>query len=162
MLEHQDHARHSREQPSSTTLCLVAHELSRLNIDIAALRKVRFPDTGSLKEQGAGYTLHWSGKSQGERRLSGVGFMIKNNIAAKLENLPTGHSDRIISMRPPLRKEQYVTLFSVYAPTLQADTADKDKFYTDLQVTRLLSLGTSTLEWAEIQMPGKEFSGNMA
>jgi len=62
-----------------------------------------------------------------------MGFMIKNNIAAKLENLPTGHSDRIISMRPPLRKEQYVTLFSVYAPTLQADTADKDKFYTDLR-----------------------------
>jgi len=45
---------------------LVAHELSHLNIDIAAIRKVRFPDTGSLKEQGAGYTLHWSGKSQGE------------------------------------------------------------------------------------------------
>jgi len=33
--------------------------------------------------------------------------MIKNNIAPKLENLPTGHSDRIISMRLPLRKEQY-------------------------------------------------------
>ena len=60
--------------------------------------------------------------------------MIKNNIAAKLENLPNGHSHRIISMRRlSLRKEHYVTLFSVYAPTLQADPADKDKFYTDLR-----------------------------
>ena len=125
-----DTAESNRPQRRSA---LVAHELSRLNIDIAALSEVRFPDTGSLKEQGAGYTLYWSGKPHGERRQSGVGFMIRNNIAAKLEILPTGHSDRIISMRLPLRKEQYVTLFSVYAPTLQADPADKEKFYTDLR-----------------------------
>ncbi|XP_078612812.1 uncharacterized protein LOC144882704 [Branchiostoma floridae x Branchiostoma japonicum] len=60
-------------------------------------------------------------------------FMIENTLASKLENLPTGHSDRIISMRLPLRKDQYATLFSVYAPTLQADPADKDKFYSDLR-----------------------------
>ncbi|KAI8495015.1 hypothetical protein Bbelb_270010 [Branchiostoma belcheri] len=103
---------------------LVARELSRLSIDIAALSEVRLPDVGSLKEQG---------KPQPERRLSGVGFMIENTIASKLENLPTGHSDRIISMRLPLTKKQHVTLFSVYAPTLQADPTDKDKFYTDLR-----------------------------
>ena len=125
-----DKAESNRPQRRSA---LVAHELSRLNIDIAALSEVRFPDTGSLKEQGAGYTLYWSGKPQGERRLSGVGFMIRNTIVSKLENLPTGHSDRIISMRLPLRKKQFVTLFCVYAPTLQADPADKDKFYTDLR-----------------------------
>ena len=112
---------------------LVAHELSRLNIDIAALSEVRFPDEGSLKEHGAGYTLYWSGKPQSERRLSGVGFMIKNTIASKLENLPTGHSDRIISMRLPLENKQHITLFSVYSPTLQADPADKNKFYCDLR-----------------------------
>jgi len=117
-----DTAESNRPQRRSA---LVAHELSCLNIDIAALSEVRFPDTGSLKEQGAGYTLYWSGKPQGERRLSGMGFMIKNNIAAKLENLPTGHSDHIISMRLPLRKEQHVTLFRVYAPTLQADPQTK-------------------------------------
>ena len=87
---------------------LVAHELSRLNIDIAALSEIRLPDTGSLKEQGTGYTLYWSGKPRGERRLSGVGFMIKNTIVSKLENLPSAHSDRIISMRLPLRKKQSV------------------------------------------------------
>ncbi|KAL8620827.1 hypothetical protein ACOMHN_033224 [Nucella lapillus] len=39
---------------------LVGHELSRLHIDIAALSEIRFPDEGSLKEHGAGYTLYWS------------------------------------------------------------------------------------------------------
>ncbi|KAL8604147.1 hypothetical protein ACOMHN_047359 [Nucella lapillus] len=58
--------------------------------------------------------------------------MIKNTIASKLENLPTGHSDRIISMSLPLKNKQHVTLFSVYSPTLQADPADKDKSYSDL------------------------------
>ena len=117
----------------ATGLKLPCWNISRRNIDIAALSEVRFPDTGSLKEQGAGYTLYWSDKPHGERRLSGVGFMIKNNIAAKMENLPTGHSDRIISMRLSLRKEQYVTLFTVYAPTLQEDPADRDNFYADLR-----------------------------
>ena len=112
---------------------LIAHELSRLNIDIAALSEVRFPDEGNLKEQGAGYTLYWSGKPSTERRLSGVGFMVKTSIASKLESLPTGHSDRIISMRLSLKNQQHVTLFSIYAPTLQADPADKDKFYSDLR-----------------------------
>ena len=111
---------------------LIAHELSRLNVDIAALSEVRFPDEGSLQEHGAGYTFFWSGKPATEKRLSGVGFMIRTSIASKLENLPTGHSDRIMSMRLPLKSKQYATLFSVYAPTLQAEPAEKDKFYSEL------------------------------
>ena len=112
---------------------LVAHELSRLSIDIAALSEVRLAEEGNLHEHSAGYTLYWSGKSAAEKRLSGVGFMVVDSIASRLEHLPTGHSDRIISMRLPLHKQQYVTLFSVYAPTLQADEGEKDKFYTELQ-----------------------------
>ena len=112
---------------------LIAHELSRLDVDIAALSEVRFPEVGSLQEHGAGYTLFWSGKPATERRLAGVGFMVRTSIASKLENLPTGHSDRIMSMRLPLKNKQYATLFSVYAPTLQAEPAEKDKFYSELR-----------------------------
>ena len=112
---------------------LVAHELSRLNVDIAALSEVCFPEDGSLNERGAGYTLYWSGKPKGERRLAGVGFMMKDSIARKLDQEPTGHGDRIMSMRLPLLNKQHVTLFSVYAPTLLADPADKDRFYSDLR-----------------------------
>ncbi|KAJ7417813.1 S-adenosylmethionine synthase [Willisornis vidua] len=68
---------------------LIAHELSRLNINIAALSEVRLHKEDGLKEYGACYTLYWSGKPKTERHLSGVGFKIRNSIASKLENLPT-------------------------------------------------------------------------
>ena len=44
-------------------------------------------------------------------------------------------------MRLPLKNKQYTTLFSVYAPTLQAEPAEKDKFYSEL---RSLLQGTPT------------------
>ncbi|CAE1140564.1 unnamed protein product [Acanthosepion pharaonis] len=85
---------------------LIARGLSRLNVDIAALSETRFPGEGSLQEHGARYILFWSGKPAPERRLSGIGFMISTSIAARLENLPTGHSDRIMSMHLPLKNNQ--------------------------------------------------------
>ena len=112
---------------------LIAHELSRLDVDIAAFSEVRFPEEGSLQEHGARYTLFWSGKPATERCLAGVGFMVRTSIASKLENLPTGHSDRIMSMRLSLKNKKYATLFSVYAPTLQAVPAEKDKFYSEFR-----------------------------
>ena len=36
-------------------------------------------------------------------------------------------------MRLPLENKQYATLFSVFAPTLQAEPAEKDKFYSELR-----------------------------
>ena len=41
---------------------LVARELQRYNIDIAALSETRLPDSGTLKEHSAGYTFYWQGK----------------------------------------------------------------------------------------------------
>ncbi|KAJ7406712.1 proto-oncogene tyrosine-protein kinase ROS isoform X2 [Willisornis vidua] len=94
--------------------------------------EVHLHEEGSLKEHGAGYTLHWAGKPKTESLLSGVGFMIKNFITSKPENLLTGHSDRVMSLHLPLHNKQHV-LFSIYAPTLQADPVEKNKFYTDLR-----------------------------
>ncbi|KAK2571462.1 hypothetical protein P5673_004059 [Acropora cervicornis] len=91
---------------------LVARELTRLNIDIAAVSEVRFAEQGSLTEQGAGYTLYWSGKAKDDRRLSGVGFMIRNSIISRLDSLPVGHSDRLMSLRLPLLEDQYATIIS--------------------------------------------------
>ena len=53
MLDRADSCRPERRS------ALIAHELSRLNIDIAALSEVRFSGEGSLQEHGAGYTLYW-------------------------------------------------------------------------------------------------------
>ena len=40
-------------------------ELTPMDIDITALGEVGFAEQGSLTEDGAGYTLFWSGKEQG-------------------------------------------------------------------------------------------------
>ena len=93
---------------------LIAHELPKLNIDIAALGEIRLSEEGCLRERGAGYTLYWSGKSPEERRFSGVGIMVRDSIATKLTDLPISHSDRIFSMRLPLSVQQHACLFSVH------------------------------------------------
>ena len=43
---------------------LVARELARLDIDIAAVSEVHFVEQGSLRQDGAGYILFWSGKTR--------------------------------------------------------------------------------------------------
>ena len=45
------------EDRSQRHSAIVARELARLDIDIAALSEVRFAEQGSLREDGAGYTL---------------------------------------------------------------------------------------------------------
>ena len=54
--------------------------------------------SGSLTENGTGYTLYWSGRTKEERHLSGVGFMMKAQIANKLHSLPIGYSDQLMSL----------------------------------------------------------------
>ena len=121
----------SKDRPQRRS-ALVARELARLDIDIAALSEIRFAEQGSLSENIAGYTLFWPGKNKDERRLSGVGFMIKISIARKLQNLPVGHSDRIMSLRLPIQDNKFATVLSVYAPTLQTETGVKETFFRDL------------------------------
>ena len=58
--------------------------------------------------------------------------MMKTSIARKLQNLPDGHSDCIMSLRLPVQDNKVATVLSVYAPTLQAETGVKEAFYPDL------------------------------
>lgn len=120
MLEHQNHDTADSGLPEQCSV-LVVHELLSLNIDITALSEVRLPREGSLQEYGAGYTLYWSSKPETERLLSGIGIMVRKNITSKLENLPLGHSDHIISMCLPLQNKKHAI-----------HILQKDKFYTDL------------------------------
>jgi len=50
----------SSDRPARRT-ALIAAELHRYNIDIAALSETRLADEGSLTEVGAGYTFFWKG-----------------------------------------------------------------------------------------------------
>ena len=98
---------------------LEARELAWLDIDITALSEVCFAEQGFLMEDGADYILFWSGKNKDEHCLFGVSFMIKTSITRKLQNLPVGHSDRIMPLRLPIQDNKFATVLSVYAPTLR-------------------------------------------
>ena len=112
---------------------LVAHELGRYNIDIAALSETRLPGTGDITEVGAGYTFFWSGKAPDDAREAGVGFAIRTSIVPKLDTLPKGISDRLMTLRLPLARGTYITLVSAYAPTMTYSQEAKEQFYHTLQ-----------------------------
>ena len=112
---------------------IVGHELDRYNIAIAALSETRRADTGSVKEMGAGYTFFWSGKTETEPRISGVGFAVRNDIASSLTSLPKGISDRIMTLRLSLESNAHLTLISVYAPTMTHPHEEREAFYSKLR-----------------------------
>ncbi|VDL94907.1 unnamed protein product [Schistocephalus solidus] len=113
-------------------MVLVTRELARYKVDIAALSETRFSEQGQLQEVVAGYTFLWSGRPKAERRDAGVAFAIRNDIVGRLPGLPQGDNDRLMSLRLPLRGDQFTTIISAYAHAMTSSDAAKDKFYEDL------------------------------
>ncbi|VDL92441.1 unnamed protein product [Schistocephalus solidus] len=97
---------------------LVARELARYKVDIAALSETRFSDQGQLEDA--------------ERRDAGVAFAIRNDIVGRLLYLPQGINDCLMSLRLPHRGDQCANIISAYAPLLTSSDAAKEKFYEDL------------------------------
>ena len=122
----------NKKRPERQT-ALVAKELKRYNIDIAALCETRFTKYGSLVEND--YTIFWSGRREGEKRESGVGFAMKNHIASKLEQDPIPINDRLIKMRIPLKCNNYLTVICAHAPTMTNPDERKEEFYSNLRET---------------------------
>ena len=90
--------RAGNDRPERRT-ALIGKELSRYSIDIAALSETRFADEGQLTEAGCGYTFFWIGRPADEPRTAGVGFAIRNSMLPKLENLPKGINERLMTLR---------------------------------------------------------------
>ena len=120
------------DRPERRT-ALVASELARYNVHIAALSETRFAEEGQLTEHSAGYTFFWIGRGLDERREAGVGFAIKTNLVSKLAAPPKGINDRLMTVRLPLPKKRFATLISAYAPTMTNPDDVKESFYEDLK-----------------------------
>ena len=118
-------AREGANRPERRTT-LVVMELAKYNIDIAALCETRFSESGGLND--LEYSFFWSGKPKGERREAGVGFAIKKDIITKLTEMPRPVSDRIMTMRLPLSKDNFATIISVYAPPMTNPYENKEAF----------------------------------
>ncbi|KAI8780521.1 craniofacial development protein 2 [Biomphalaria glabrata] len=120
------------DRPQRRT-ALVARELHRYNIHIAALSVTRLADEGELCERGSGYTFFWSGRSTEVRRESGVGFAIKTSIVSKLVGPPKGISDRLMTLKLPLQNgKKHISIVSCYAPTMTNPDDVIAKFFEEL------------------------------
>ena len=119
------------DRPERRT-ALVARELARYKVDIAALSETRLADKGQLTETGGGYTFFWCGRSSEERREAGVGFAIKTAHVLKLASIPEGLNDRLMKMQLSLGHKTNATLISAYAPTVTNPDEIKDRFYEEL------------------------------
>ena len=102
-------------------------------MDIVAISETQLADNGQVEEVGEGFTYFWKGKPKDEDRESGVGFAIRSSLVQKLEELPVGINDRIISLRLSISKDRYATLLSIYAPTMTNPEEDKTAFYSQLR-----------------------------
>jgi len=115
---------------SAGRTALIAAELCRYDVDIAALSETRLADEGYLTEVGGGYTFCWKGLPHDARRTHGVGFAIRSSLLSQITESPVGISERLMTVRLPLIKGRYMTVVSVYAPTLVPDESTKDSFYS--------------------------------
>nr|VZI31712.1 unnamed protein product [Spirometra erinaceieuropaei] len=132
-----DHLRRPPDNPRinrpERRTALVARELARYKVDIAALSETRFSEHSQLEEEGAGYTFFWSGRPKAERQDASLAFAIQTDIVGRLPCLPQGINDRLMSLRLPLRGGgKFATIISAYAPLMTSPDAALDKFYEDL------------------------------
>lgn len=123
--------RENSNRPERRT-AIVARELQRYDIDIAALSETRLADQGKLLEDGAGYTFFWSGLPKGSRREYGVGFAIANHILPRLSDEPNCINSRLMTIRIRLSRGQFGTFISIYAPTMTHTDEEKTEFYNQL------------------------------
>ena len=119
------------ERPQRQT-ALVARELDRYNI--AALQETRLEGQGSLQENN--YTFFWIGKEPGIRREAGVGFAIANNLVKQLPMLPTGISERLITLRISIWKSRIATIISAHAPTMTNPDQTKEEYSMNYWIKR--------------------------
>ena len=111
---------------------LIACELARYNIDIAALRETRLPEEGSLVQIGTGCTFSRSGLPKVAHRIHGVGFAARTAFLQSTKECPIAIDERLITLLLPHAKNRFATFVSVYAPTLGSSDDVKDRFYDTL------------------------------
>ena len=152
---------------------IVARELARYNIDIAALSETRIKGDSVIKEVGGGYTFFLKGKPEGDRSDYGVGFAIRSKLVKVLQGkYPVGINERLMTMTLPL-VDHTLSIISAYAPTLKQSDETKACFYGSLgdainavpSSHKLLVMGdfnarvgTDHLDWVNII--GKQGVGN--
>ena len=108
---------------------LIACELARYHIDIAALSETRLPDEGSLVEMSTGYTFFWSGLPTVARRIHVVGFAVRTALLQSTQESLIAIDEQLMTLLLPLARNRFATFVSVHSPTLDSSDDVKDRFY---------------------------------
>ncbi|BHF58592.1 hypothetical protein SprV_0100154400 [Sparganum proliferum] len=95
---------------------LVAWEVARYKVYVAAFSEIRLSEQYQLEEAGAGYTFFWSCRPKAERYDAGVVFAIRNDIVGRLPCLLQGINNRLMRPRLPLQGGKFATIVSVHTP----------------------------------------------
>ena len=117
----------------NTEKTLIAKELCRYNIDIAAISETRFADAGELHK--TGYPFYWTTCAMDKKGTSGVGFAFAKRLIENIIESPKAISDRLMKMRIFIQADNnaFATVFSVHAPpTLPSSDTAKERFYEEL------------------------------
>ncbi len=141
------------DRPERRT-AIIARELRRYRIDLAALSETRLADEGQLKEEKGGYTFF--GK---EKLLMSPGSMVfelplGTSLSPTSMNFLWGISERLMTIRLVLANNQIATVVSAYAPTLDSEEEVKETFYACLDETLSRIPRKIRLFFLEISMPG--------
>ena len=106
---------------------VVKQEIARVNIDILGISKLKWTEMGALNSDD--HHIYYCG--QESLRRNGVAIMVNKRV----QNAVLGcnlKNDRMISVR--LQGKPFnITVIQVYAPTSNAEEAEVERFYEDLQ-----------------------------
>ena len=106
---------------------VVKQEMARVNVDILGISELKWTGMGEFNPDD--HYIYYCG--QESLRRNGVAIMIKKRV----QNAVLGcnlKNDRMISVR--LQGKPFnVTVTQVYAPTSNAEEAEVERFYEDLQ-----------------------------
>ena len=108
-------------------LDVVKHEMARLNIDILGISELKWTGMGEFNS--GDHYIYYCG--QESLRRNGVGLIVNKRVGKAVlgYNLK---NNRMISVRIQ-GKPFSLTVIQVYAPTTDAEEAEVDQFYEDLQ-----------------------------
>ena len=106
---------------------MVKQEMARLNIDILGISKLKWTGMGEFNSDG--HYIYYCG--QESLRTKGVAIMVNKRVQSAVHGCNL-KNDRMISVHIQ-GKPFNITVNQVYAPTSNAEEAEVEWFYEDLQ-----------------------------
>lgn len=95
---------------------LIALELDRFKIDLAALQETRRSGEGSLIEVGRCYTIFWRIYPENQLQQHAGGLAIRTKLIDRITEAPSHVSERFMTLLVPLVEEEHAAILCCYAP----------------------------------------------